>query len=377
MSKTTPSPNFDLNAIIRGAQLTIVGALRALQNPDLFKQEHYRQAVIAVGVGIAIRLVVLAPIFIFKLIFGFLGIFVDMSAGYSLISYMEFAEESVLQIPFFLMQLMRYIAPTLDDMFMQSLKWVDDTYMAKHSTEERSTLRELYYPRLASYRPRPPAGGKNPMLVFLQRWGRRAGISLVVYLLSFTPGIGRFVLPSASFYTLSSALGPGPAIGIFTVGLFLPRRWMVMFLQGYFASRGLMRELLEPYFSRIPFTSDQKRRWFREREGLLFGFGIGFYFLTRIPWLGVLIYGIAEASTAYLITKVTAPVPEPKDLTKEELEKLVVWENKHEFLNLEFGKLDKLNIRDLNKNRKPQTAAAAGAQGPPPSYTPAEVRKEL
>lgn len=25
MSKTTPSPNFDLNAIIRGAQLTIVG----------------------------------------------------------------------------------------------------------------------------------------------------------------------------------------------------------------------------------------------------------------------------------------------------------------------------------------------------------------
>jgi hypothetical protein len=90
--------------------------LRALQNPDLFKQEHYRQAVIAVGVGIAIRLVVLAPIFIFKLIFGFLGIFVDMSAGYSLISYMEFAEESVLQIPFFLMQLMRYIAPTLDDM---------------------------------------------------------------------------------------------------------------------------------------------------------------------------------------------------------------------------------------------------------------------
>lgn len=71
---------------------------------------------IAIAIGIAIRLVVLAPIFIFKLIFGFLGLFVDMSAGYSLIKYMEFAEESVLQIPFFLMQLMRYIAPTLDDM---------------------------------------------------------------------------------------------------------------------------------------------------------------------------------------------------------------------------------------------------------------------
>jgi uncharacterized protein involved in cysteine biosynthesis len=79
---------------------------------------------------------------------------------------------------------------------------------------------------------------------------------------------------------------------------------MVVFLQGYFASRGLMRELLEPYFSRIPFHKNQKRRWFREREGLLFGFGVGFYVLLKVPIFGVLMYGIAEASTAYLITKV-------------------------------------------------------------------------
>ena len=56
-----------------------------------------------------------------------------------------------------------------------------------------------------------------------------------------------------------------------------------------------MRELLEPYFARIRFTSEQKRKWFRSREGLLFGFGIGFYILLRVPLLGVLIYGIAEA----------------------------------------------------------------------------------
>jgi hypothetical protein len=39
----------------------------------------------------------------------------------------------------------------------------------------------------------------------------------------------------------------------------------------------------------------------------LFGFGVGFYIFLRIPLLGVLIYGIAEASTAYLITKITDP----------------------------------------------------------------------
>ena len=82
---------------------------------------------------------------------------------------------------------------------------------------------------------------------------------------------------------------------------------MIVFLQGYFASRGLMRELLEPYFSRIKFDKEQKKRWFRDREGLLFGFGVGFYLLLQTPWLGVLIYGIAEASTAYLITKACPP----------------------------------------------------------------------
>jgi uncharacterized protein involved in cysteine biosynthesis len=54
---------------------------------------------------------------------------------------------------------------------------------------------------------------------------------------------------------------------------------------------------LEPYFSRIRFTKEQKKNWFHDREGLLFGFAVGFYIFLRIPLLGVLIYGIAEAST--------------------------------------------------------------------------------
>jgi hypothetical protein len=41
--------NFDPNAILRGAQLTVVGALRALQNPALFTSEHYKQAAIGMA----------------------------------------------------------------------------------------------------------------------------------------------------------------------------------------------------------------------------------------------------------------------------------------------------------------------------------------
>jgi len=110
---------------------------------------------------------------------------------------------------------------------------------------------------------------------------------------------------------------------------------------------------LEPYFSRIRFTKEQKRRWFRDREGLLFGFGVGFYIFLRIPLLGVLIYGIAEASTAYLITKITDPPPPPTESDKF-AESQVRWKNKHEFLRLPLNHLDAPNLPRDEKPRQPQ-----------------------
>ncbi len=54
--------NFDVNAILRGAQLTVVGGLRALQNPALFTSEHYKQAALAVAIAIAITIVISIPV---------------------------------------------------------------------------------------------------------------------------------------------------------------------------------------------------------------------------------------------------------------------------------------------------------------------------
>lgn len=114
--KTPAMSNFDPNAILRGAQLTLVGAYRALQNPTLFESRHYRQAALAVAVGIAIRIIVTAPVFLIKLSLAVVGLAVDVSGAEKMLSVLQFAEESVLQVPFFLMQLMRYITPTLDEM---------------------------------------------------------------------------------------------------------------------------------------------------------------------------------------------------------------------------------------------------------------------
>ena len=76
----------------------------------------------------------------------------------------------------------------------------------------------------------------------------------------------------------------------------------------------------------------------------MFGFGVGFFCLIKLPLLGVLIYGIAEASTAYLITKITDPPPPPAEW-QEHAQSQVHWTNKHEFLKLPLDKLDAYNLK--------------------------------
>ncbi|KAH6989434.1 hypothetical protein BKA56DRAFT_254819 [Ilyonectria sp. MPI-CAGE-AT-0026] len=341
--------HFDINTVIRGAQLTLVGAHRALQNPALFTNDHYRQVAIAVVAGIVIRLVIAIPIFGIKIFIWFTSLFVSLDSvtwDDSIVNSLDFIAEYVLQVPFFLMALMRYVVPTLDNLFMQSLQWVDATYVQKHKDENPSDLRDMFYPNLKMYRAFDGSthseSTAQAVTMFLYRFVRKGLISLAVFSLSFTPVIGRFVLPAASFYTFNTAVGLGPASVIFGTGLFLPRRYLVIFLQTYFSSRSLMRELLEPYFARVHLTKEQKRNWFRSREGVLFGFGLGFYILVKIPLVGVLVYGIAEASTAYLITKITDPPPHP-DQMKEYAASQQTWTNKHEFLDLSLANIDSLH----------------------------------
>ena len=132
--------------------------------------------------------------------------------------------------------------------FMDSLQWVDQTYYAKHKSENPKTLRAEYYTELRMYSAHGDTSKhRKPIdaaLAFLIRFGRRAGISLAIYTLSYLPIVGRFVLPAATFYTFKNAVGPTPATVIFGSGIFLPRRYLIVFLQSYFSSRSLMRELV-------------------------------------------------------------------------------------------------------------------------------------
>ncbi|CAK7264071.1 hypothetical protein SEPCBS119000_000812 [Sporothrix epigloea] len=406
---------FDANAILRGAQLTLVGGMmqpkqaddrrnlagvggctaaqRALSNPGLWTTQHYRQAAIAVGCGIAIRLLIEIPIVAVKIGLWFLSFVIRLdtvSWDDTIADGLRFLQQYVLQVPLFLMTLMRHVTPAMDDLFMQSLQWVDHTYAQKHARDVDAAAlvdpRRRYYENLRTYaqisnvhQPPPTATSaaldkvgeklgpeKKSAVRFLWRFGRRAGISLAVFALSYVPIVGRFVLPATSFYTFRRAVGLGPAALIFGAGLFLPRRYLVVFLQTYYGQRSLMRELLGPYFARVHFTASQKRQWFSSREALLFGFGAGFYVLLRVPLVGVLIYGIAEASTAYLVTKITDPPPGQDALASRSSQAAAAvvasfsnsqqtWHNKKAFLDLALDNLDALQ----QQYRSGTTGAAA------------------
>ena len=141
---------------------------------------------------------------------------------------------------------------------MDSLRWVDETYVQKHKTDDPHNLRAMYYPNLEKYpdhAPKPEKKDKIPInkavMMYATKQGKKAAISLGVLALSYVPYIGRFVLPAASFYTFKKSVGTQPAAAIFAMSLLFPRRYLVSFLQAYFSSRTLMRELVRSD-SRIP-----------------------------------------------------------------------------------------------------------------------------
>ncbi|RDA91627.1 hypothetical protein CP533_0297 [Ophiocordyceps camponoti-saundersi (nom. inval.)] len=333
--------HFSPNAILRGVQLTLVGAQRALQNPALFTSDHYRHAAYAVAAGIAIRIVMEIPIILIRATIWVISLSHLHNAKLWLESFNEslnFIGEHVLQLPLFLMTLMRHVSPTLDNLFMQSLRWVDITYVRKHQGERLEESRSSYYTNLEQY-PRVATGNDTPhrkghtIYNSIYRHCHKALVSIIVYFLSFLPVVGPIILPLVSFYTFHKAVGLGLAGLIFGSSLVTPKRYIIVFLQTYFSTRTFTRELLEPYFSRVQFSQTEKRNWFRSREGVLFGFGFGFYILLKIPLVGVLIYGIAEASTAYLITKITDPPP-PSARSREFAESQQQWRNKQKFLTM-------------------------------------------
>lgn len=123
---------------------------------------------------------------------------------------------------------------------------------------------------------------------------------------------------SLGAYTTYRALGKTQAIAVGICFFFLPTWASRKLIRALIGMRALMRELLAPYFVRMRMSHKEKRAWFSGRKDVLFGFSAIAYLIIRIPMLGVIGYGIAQASSAYMLTVVTDPPT--KELFKKRLD---------------------------------------------------------
>ncbi|CAG8794957.1 18645_t:CDS:2, partial [Racocetra persica] len=198
---------------------------------------------------------------------------------------------------------------SLDSLFMESLRHIDHTYIKKHKNDQ--DLRPAYTPALERYEYN--INYWNEMKQYLFHTLNQIKVTMILYLISLIPFIGVLVYPIASAYALVNSLGYKPAIVVGILMYITPgtKPIAMVFLESVYSSRTLMRELLEPYFGRIKFDKEIKRKWFREREGILFGFSIAFYSLIRLPLVGMMFYGIAQAAAALVLVKTTEPPPPP------------------------------------------------------------------
>lgn len=293
-----PPPGFSATAVVRGMQLTFVGSYRAIQNPELPKYGYYRKAIVLIMWSLALELTLRAAFGVLRWILILCG------ASDSTVSNVMWALSEVLLLRQFLFMLCK--DPVLmDDMFVRSLHFVDVTNLRKHPETTR------LYGSIGNLKVEAKTLGtkRAPWQALAYRFAKRSAYFAAVSFLSSLPRVGRVVTPAIAFYSLQNYIGSDAALGVFVLGLLLPSYYFLVLLSVMNGSRALTNELLRPYFSRLPFSPSAKRLWLQNRQAVLIGFGLAFYLLSRVPYVGLLVYGFASAAAAYMLTKVSDPVP--------------------------------------------------------------------
>lgn len=349
MSK--PPPGFSVVAILRGFQLAFLGAYRSLQNPSLFNSAYFRQALIALAASIIVQLAMWVPILAIRVLIRILDLVFTLKNADHLVKGLQHFQFNVLNIGVFVLSASRFFSRQLDDVFLSSLQFVDSVALIKHPDRKdqyHANLLALSKERPKAVRPswrsiREKYASTQDFAAFVQRHLWKTAASIGIYFLSKVPIIGSIVLGAISFQNLNDKIGTFRAGIVFVLCQVAPKYYSVLFLTTFWGSRNMVHDLLLPYFSRVRYTELEKEQWMKSRAGLLFGFGLCYFLLIqRFPWVGLLIYGFAESSVAYLITKVSDSPPSLANLLSQWVPSQMVWnkEREYEILSGQFIKSD-------------------------------------
>ncbi|KAI9476254.1 MAG: hypothetical protein EXX96DRAFT_507321 [Benjaminiella poitrasii] len=302
-----------LTGLKEGAIDAVQGIAIVLQNPNIRKQRFlkifvYLSITSFILLGLT-NVLIAIPIRIARFV---LWVFTNgdkLSKTQEILdSTYQSVQEIVASVPFLALLLMRYIYPKpLDDLFMESLRYLD--HLNPHRGPYASVLAQQKFKR----------NHRLDMKQYVMRTWKKVRLGILLLILSMLPVVGRFVFPAAGAYTSYKALGKTQAIAVGVCFFFLPQWATMKLVRALIGMRSLMRELLAPYFVRMQMSHKEKRRWFSGRKDELFGFSAIAYIVIRLPIVGILGYGIAQAASAYMLTIVTEP-PSKETIFKQRLD---------------------------------------------------------
>lgn len=346
-----PPPGFSVVAIIRGFQLAFLGGYRSLQNPTLLNSEYYRQTLVAILISVFLQIVLWAPILLIRFSAAAVGLIFELNRVDAFVAGLKSFQLNVLNISVFMISASRFFSRQLDNLFLSSLQFIDSVAVSKHpegAPRFHENLLALSEEKPKSVRPtfssiRAKYANSKDFATFVQRHLFKTACNIGVFALGKVPVVGSLLLGAISFLNLNDKIGTVRACAVFMALQVMPKYYSVLFLTTYWGSRNMVHDLLYPYFSRVRFTKIEKEQWVKSREGLLFGFGLCFFLLIRkFPWVGLLIFGFAESSAAYLITKVSDPPPSQTSQLILWNSSQLVWnkQREHDILSGVFTKTD-------------------------------------
>jgi hypothetical protein len=202
--------------------------------------------------------------------------------------------------------IIRYIYPKyLDDLFFESFKGYPITY-EKDQIPSRELLVALNYAqRLSTCKPSRSyiKLGVN----YCKRLSKKLVKGSLVYILISLPFVGKLILPGMLVMAISQIFpfNLSCVMGVLSVIFPYIKKLVTAFLFNcIFGIRTMNREVLEPYFCRVKMTPEEKIRWFKTYEPLLFGFMGLFYILFLQPWYGPLFFAIAQGAIPTLLVEI-------------------------------------------------------------------------
>ncbi|SAM04358.1 hypothetical protein [Absidia glauca] len=294
-----------VHGLQRGAKEALQGIRLVLVNPHLRQQKFLRifihLAVLSVVLLVITHLLVTIPLRFAKAL-----VFVFASGDTTRVDQLLESTRSAIRdlvsyVPVVALLFMRYAyRKPLDDLFMETIRYIDETNkttytaaLSQHADDKKihTNNKKKVWPSIK---------------VYLLRTWKKVRLGLVVFLLSLLPVVGQFVFPLAGAYTTWKSLGNTQGVAVGISFFFLPRWATLILVRSLIGMRTLMRELLEPYFARMHFSHKEKLKWFSGRKDVLFGFSAIAYLLIRVPFVGFVGYGVAQAAAAYMLTTVVS-----------------------------------------------------------------------